>query len=82
VSGQLHATAALAPGKEPLGTHWIGGWVKNRHIGNDDSNHIQKSLPQYIHISLTVVAIVHIGKTPSMWGKCHNTFGRFLLSPL
>jgi hypothetical protein len=27
VSGQLHATAALPPGKEPPGTHWIGGWV-------------------------------------------------------
>jgi hypothetical protein len=27
VSGQLHAPAALPPGKEPPGTHWIGGWV-------------------------------------------------------
>jgi hypothetical protein len=28
VSGQLHAPAALPPGKEPArGTHWIGGWV-------------------------------------------------------
>jgi hypothetical protein len=26
VSGQLHAPAALHPGKV-LGTHWIGGWV-------------------------------------------------------
>jgi hypothetical protein len=27
VSGQLHAPAALPPGKELPGTHWIGGWV-------------------------------------------------------
>jgi len=27
VSGQLHAPAALLPGKEPPGTHWIGGWL-------------------------------------------------------
>jgi hypothetical protein len=25
--GQLHAPAALLLGKEPSGTHWIGGWV-------------------------------------------------------
>jgi hypothetical protein len=29
VSGQLHAPAALLPGKTP-GTHWIGGWVGPR----------------------------------------------------
>jgi hypothetical protein len=27
VSGQLHAPAALPPGKEPLNTHWIEDWV-------------------------------------------------------
>jgi hypothetical protein len=26
-SDQLHAPAFLQPGKEPAGTHWIGGWV-------------------------------------------------------
>jgi hypothetical protein len=30
VSGQLHAPAALPPGKEPLVTYWIGGWVGPR----------------------------------------------------
>jgi hypothetical protein len=30
VSGQLHAPAALTPGKEPPGTHYIGGWVGPR----------------------------------------------------
>jgi hypothetical protein len=35
VSGQLHAPAALPPGKEPPGAHWIGGWVDLR-AGLDD----------------------------------------------
>jgi hypothetical protein len=30
VSSQLHAPAALTPGKEPSGTHWIGVWVGPR----------------------------------------------------
>jgi hypothetical protein len=30
MSGQLHAPAALLPGKQPPGTHWIGGWVGPR----------------------------------------------------
>jgi hypothetical protein len=30
VSGQLHAPAALPKGKQPPGTHWIGGWVGPR----------------------------------------------------
>jgi hypothetical protein len=30
VSGQLHALAALTPGKEVPGTHWIEGWVGAR----------------------------------------------------
>jgi hypothetical protein len=30
VSGQLHAPAALPPGKEPSGTHLIGDWVDPR----------------------------------------------------
>jgi hypothetical protein len=34
VSGQLHAPAALPPGKRP-GTHFIGGWVDPR-AGLDD----------------------------------------------
>jgi hypothetical protein len=29
-SGHLHALAALLPGKEPHGTHWIGGWLYSR----------------------------------------------------
>jgi hypothetical protein len=32
VSGQLHAPAALPPGKEPPGTHWKGGWVGPRAV--------------------------------------------------
>jgi hypothetical protein len=32
VSGQVHAPAALTPGKEPLGTHWVGGWVGPRAV--------------------------------------------------
>jgi hypothetical protein len=32
VSGQLHAPAALRPGKEPPGTHCIGGWVDPRPV--------------------------------------------------
>jgi hypothetical protein len=30
MNGQLHAPAALPAGKEPHGTHWIGGWVDLR----------------------------------------------------
>jgi hypothetical protein len=29
-SGQLHAPATLSPGKEPPGTHYIGGCVDPR----------------------------------------------------
>jgi hypothetical protein len=32
VSGQLHTPATLPPGKEPPGTHWIGGWVGPRAV--------------------------------------------------
>jgi hypothetical protein len=32
VSVQLHAPAALPAGKEPLVTHWIGGWVGPRAV--------------------------------------------------
>jgi hypothetical protein len=31
VSGQLHAPAALPPGKDP-GPHWRGGWVSPRAV--------------------------------------------------
>jgi hypothetical protein len=30
VSGQRHVPAAFLSGKEPLGTHFIGGWVGTR----------------------------------------------------
>jgi hypothetical protein len=30
MSGQLHALAALPPGKYPPSTRWIGGWVGSR----------------------------------------------------
>jgi hypothetical protein len=30
VSGEIHAPAALPPGKEPTGNHWIGSWVGHR----------------------------------------------------
>jgi hypothetical protein len=35
MSYQLYAPAALPPGKEPPGSHWIGGWVGPR-TGLDD----------------------------------------------
>jgi hypothetical protein len=35
VSGQLHAPAALPPGKEPPGIHFIGRWMDPR-AGLDD----------------------------------------------
>jgi hypothetical protein len=37
----LHAPAALPAGKEPPGTHWIGGWVGPR-AGLDDVEYIIK----------------------------------------
>jgi hypothetical protein len=36
VSGQLHDSAALGPGKETPGTHWIGGLV-GPSAGLDDA---------------------------------------------
>jgi hypothetical protein len=27
ISGRHHASATLPPGKDPPGTHWVGGWV-------------------------------------------------------
>jgi hypothetical protein len=35
MSGQLHAQAALTPGKELPGTHWIGGWMDPRAALDD-----------------------------------------------
>jgi hypothetical protein len=35
MSCQLHAPASLPPGKQPPGTHWIGGWVGLR-VGLED----------------------------------------------
>jgi len=32
MSGQLHATAALLPGKEPPGTHWIIVWYQDNAL--------------------------------------------------
>jgi hypothetical protein len=34
VSSQLYAPAALPTGKEPLVSHWIGGWVGPRAVMN------------------------------------------------
>jgi hypothetical protein len=35
MSGQLHTSAALPPGKETPGIHWIGGWVGPTASMND-----------------------------------------------
>jgi hypothetical protein len=43
MSGQLHAPAALAPGKSPV-THFIGGWVDPR-AGLDDMEKRKLELP-------------------------------------
>jgi len=32
VSGQLHAPAALAPGKQSPGTYWKGPWVGKANL--------------------------------------------------
>jgi hypothetical protein len=32
VSGQVHAPAALSPGKETPGTLWIQGWVGHKPV--------------------------------------------------
>jgi hypothetical protein len=40
VGGQLHAPAALPPGKRP-GTRFIGGWVGPR-AGLDGSGNVEK----------------------------------------
>jgi hypothetical protein len=38
VIGQLHALADLPQGKEPNGTHWVGGWVGSSVGLNDMEN--------------------------------------------
>jgi hypothetical protein len=42
MSDQLHAPAALPPGKEPPGTHWTWGWVDPR-AGLDEKKIIDPS---------------------------------------
>jgi hypothetical protein len=57
VSGQLHAQAALPPGKDP-GTHWIGGGVgpragvdagEWRNTNTKIKNRSLCPLPRYLH---------------------------------
>jgi hypothetical protein len=38
VSGQLHALAALYPGKSPLVPNWIGGWVVPQSRCGEEKN--------------------------------------------
>jgi len=38
VSGQLHAPAALLPGKKTPGTHRTGGWVRPRRGSKKKKN--------------------------------------------
>jgi hypothetical protein len=45
VSGQLHAPAALPPGKRAPGTHCIGGWVDSRAGLDDVENRKFLTLP-------------------------------------
>jgi hypothetical protein len=40
VCGQLHAPAALSPGKRP-GTHYIGGWVYSSYMEAVSIRHMQ-----------------------------------------
>jgi len=49
VSDQIHAPAALSPGKGPLRTHWIGGWVGPR-AGLDAM--VKRKIPSPQHRSL------------------------------
>jgi hypothetical protein len=53
VSGQLHAPAALPPGKSP-GTHFIGGWVDPR-AGLDDMEKWKYFTLSGLELSLSVV---------------------------
>jgi len=52
VSGQLHAPAALPPGKEPV-THWIGGWVGPRAVLDAvvKRNGAFRGYPQFSHVN-------------------------------
>jgi hypothetical protein len=43
--GQLHAPAALPPGKETPVTHWLGGWVGTRADMDDVEKRIFFTLP-------------------------------------
>jgi hypothetical protein len=52
VSGQLHAPAALPPGKRVPGTHWIGGWVGPRTAQDDAEKRKVKTVIRMIHFKL------------------------------
>jgi hypothetical protein len=45
MNGQLHAPAALPPGKEPPVSHWIGGWMDPRDGLDDVENRKFLTLP-------------------------------------
>jgi hypothetical protein len=68
MSGELHSSAALPPGKEPPNTHLVGGWV-NLRTGLDDLEG-RKILP------LPERELRHLGRparSQSLYRQCQRT---------
>jgi hypothetical protein len=64
VGGQLHAPAALPPGKRP-GNHFIGGWVP--HDSALSNSYYFLYCSQYADINLPYTADISIQNTSRLW---------------
>jgi hypothetical protein len=83
VSSQLHAPAALPPGKSPTGTHWIGGWVGptacldamgNRKIVPLPGIKLPASSPSLYRLYITTLQLIHF--TQLSLPELHSVLGK------
>jgi hypothetical protein len=79
VTGQLHAPVALYPGKEPLGTRLIGGWVGLR-AGLDAVARRKIAGPCWeLNPSLVVRSLVTtLTELPRLTSKCQGLIPNYI----